>query len=130
MWDSAISREKHRDELGSQFCGKVEFQDSDGNIFENRAVLDWNTFRNTMQVADKPDESDKALAKQLSAIAAVLKGYQDEHGGVWTYSVPADQERRYLEQRAAEAKAAHDHIMAELQRGQKRHQQTEPPESQ
>jgi hypothetical protein len=54
LWDSAIERERHRnkndgrDVLGSRFEGTVEFQDSGGNRYTNRAILDWKTFRNTL----------------------------------------------------------------------------------
>jgi hypothetical protein len=56
LWDSAIEREQHRnkndgrDVLGSRFEGTVTFQDSGGNSYTNRAILDWNSFRNTLSV--------------------------------------------------------------------------------
>lgn len=52
LWDSALEREQHRNEndgrdvLGSRFEGSVKFRDSDGNCYTNRAILDWNSFRN------------------------------------------------------------------------------------
>jgi hypothetical protein len=52
LWDSAIEREQHRnkndgrDVLGSRFEGTVKFKDSGGNNYTNRAILDWNSFRN------------------------------------------------------------------------------------
>lgn len=52
LWDSAIEREQHRsrnggrDVLGSRFEGTVKFRDSSGNRYTNRAILDWNSFRN------------------------------------------------------------------------------------
>lgn len=120
MWDSAIPREDKRDELGSRFEGSVEFQDHDGNKFENRAILDWNTFRNTIELGDTPSESAKAIAEQLSQIGRILKSYQAEHDGIWTYPVPADEQRSYTQQRAAEAKAARDRTMRDLQGRQER----------
>ena len=56
LWDSALEREQHRnkndgrDVLGSRFEGTVKFRDSDGNCYTNRAILDWNSFRNTLSV--------------------------------------------------------------------------------
>jgi hypothetical protein len=56
-WDSAIEREQHRnhndgrDVLGSRFAGTVKFQDSGGNSYTNRAILDWNSFRDTLSVS-------------------------------------------------------------------------------
>jgi hypothetical protein len=56
LWDSAIERAHHRtqnggrDLLGSRFEGTVKFQDSDGNSYTNRAILDWNSFRNALSV--------------------------------------------------------------------------------
>jgi hypothetical protein len=53
LWDSAIERERHHnkndghDVLGSRFEGTVNFQDSGGSSYTNRAILDWNSFRNT-----------------------------------------------------------------------------------
>jgi hypothetical protein len=52
LWDSAIEREQYRnrnggrDVLGSRFEGTVKFRDSEGNRYTNRAILDWNSFRN------------------------------------------------------------------------------------
>jgi hypothetical protein len=54
--DSAIEREQHRnknggrDVLGSRFEGTVMFQDNSGNSYTNRAIMDWNSFRNTLGV--------------------------------------------------------------------------------
>jgi len=78
MWGSAISREDKRDELGSRFVGEVTYEDQDKKQFRSPSILDWDTFWNTMQVADKPDESAMALAKQLAEIASVLKSYTVE----------------------------------------------------
>jgi hypothetical protein len=56
LWDSAIEREQHRnkndgrDVLGSRFEGTVKFQDSGGNNYTNPAILDWNSFHNTLSV--------------------------------------------------------------------------------
>jgi hypothetical protein len=56
LWDSAIEREHFRnkndgrDVLGSRFEGTVEFEDSDGHSYTNQAILDWNSFRNTLSV--------------------------------------------------------------------------------
>jgi hypothetical protein len=122
MWDAATERYGKRDELGSRFKGFVKFQDSRRNKFKNLAILDWDSHFNTIYVADKPDESAKAVAEQLSEIGKILKSYQTENDGVWVYPVPAHEKRDYLEHEAAKGQAARDHIDRELHRGHGRHQ--------
>jgi hypothetical protein len=38
---------------------------------------------------------EDSVAQQLANLAAILKSYQNEHGGVWTYPVAADDERKH-----------------------------------
>jgi hypothetical protein len=114
MWDSAIERISKRDELGSRFEGLVKFEDSRGNKFDNPAILDWDTHFDTNFVADKPDESAKAVAEKLSEISGVLKSYKSEHDGIWIYPVRADTERSYREAESAGHRAISDHITRAL----------------
>ena len=133
IWDSPRRREQLRDkairqkkdvpEFKTRFTGILTFQDRPAkrrNHYRNPIMLDWNAFYNTLAFAkDKPE---KTIAEQIEAVADTLKWYQYEHGGIWTYPVPADDERRYREQRAAEAKAAQDLVKRAFHGGQGRHQ--------
>jgi hypothetical protein len=122
MWDAATERYNKRDELRSRFQGLVKFQDSRRNKFKNLAILDWDSHFDTIYVSDKPDESAKAVAEQLSEIGKILKSYRTEHDGIWIYPVPASEQRDYLQQEAAKRQAARDHINRAVHRGQGRHQ--------
>ncbi len=122
MWDAATERYNKRDELRSRFQELVKFQDSRRNKFKNLAILDWDSHFDTIYVSDKPDESAKAVAEQLSEIGKILKSYRTEHDGIWIYPVPASEQRDYLQQEAAKRQAARDHINRAVHRGQGRHQ--------
>lgn len=122
MWDAATERYNRRDELRSRFQGLVKFQDSRRNKFRNLAILDWGSYFDTIYVADKPDESAKAVVEQLSEIGKMLKSYRTEHDGIWIYPVPAGEQGDYLPQEAVKRQAARDHINGALHRGQGRHQ--------
>lgn len=110
MWDAATQRHDRRDELDSRFEGSVTFEDSRGHKFENPAILDWDTHYDTLYVADKPDESAKAITEKLGEVASILKSYQAEHNGIWIYPVRADDERAYRQAVAAQRNAASDHL--------------------
>jgi hypothetical protein len=135
MWDAATERHNKRAELGSRFEGSVSFEDSRKNNFENPAILDWDTHFDTIYVADKPDESAKAVAEELAEISGVLKSYKHEHDGIWIYPVPVDEERVYREAEAAARKARAEHLHQMIhgaqQRQAQRHtddqQRPEPP---
>jgi hypothetical protein len=114
MWDSAIERHNKRDELGSRFEGLVNFEDSRGHKFNNPAILDWDTHFDTNFVADKPDESAKAVAEQLSEISGVLKSYRNEHDGIWIYPVRAHEERQYLQAESERRQAISQHLKSAL----------------
>jgi hypothetical protein len=110
MWDAATSRHPKRDELGSRFTGVVNFEDRRGKKFDNPAILDWDTHYDTLFVGDSPSESANAVAKEIAGISGILKSYQAEHNGIWTYPVPPDEEREYRQIVAAQMKAQADMI--------------------
>ena len=120
MWDAATQRHDRRDELGSRFEGSVSFEDSRKHKFENPAILDWDTHFDTLYVADKPDESAKAITEKLGEVASVLKSYKAEHDGIWIYPVPADEERQYLQAEAAKRKAQSDRVKRMISGAQER----------
>jgi hypothetical protein len=138
IWDSPRRREQLREEairqkkevpeFKTRFTGTLTFQDRPAKRrkhYRNPIVLDWNAFDNTLAFAE--DKPEKTIAEQIEAVADTLKRYQYEHGGIWTYLIPADEERRYREQRAAEAKADHDLVKRAIGGGQGRHQAASGP---
>lgn len=120
MWDAATQRHDKRHELGSRFEGSVSFEDSRKHKFENPAIFDWDSHFDTLYVADKPDESAKAITEKLGEVASVLNSYKAEHDGIWVYPVPADEERQHLQAKAARVKAASDHIKKVISGAQER----------
>lgn len=94
-WDSGIEREKYKGELQSQFVGRVDFDDRMNPSrprYSNPISLDTNMLRDSMHVTT---EKNRTVEKALYEISGTLKGYKSQHGGIWVYPVPADEERQY-----------------------------------
>lgn len=115
MWDDATEREKHKESLRTQFVGSVSFDDKmvpDKASYSNPISLDTNMFYNTMRVG--VTEKSRTTEKALYEIAGTLKGFTKEHGGVWVYAVPGEDEHQYLDKRAAYLKERHERTMRQL----------------
>lgn len=118
LWDSAVRREEHGSELPSQFVGSVEFYElmnSDKPLHRNPISLDTNMFRNMLRFAE--DDTPQAIADNIAAVASTLASYNNIHDGIWVYTVPGDEERRYRDEQSAQFKAAHEHIKRALHGG-------------
>jgi hypothetical protein len=103
LWDSAVRREKYKGELQTQFVGRVEFDDKlipDKPSVCNPISLDINTFWNTTWIERT---TNKTVEDALYDIAGTLKGYKQEHDGIWVYTVPGDEERQYDDQLRTDA---------------------------
>jgi hypothetical protein len=118
LWDSAINRQEHASELPLKLVGSVEFDESinsDKSPHRNPISLDTNMFRNMLRFAE--DNTPKAIADNIAAVASTLRSYNNIHDRIGVYTVPGDEERRYRDERSAEHKAAHEHIKRALHGG-------------
>lgn len=109
-WDSGIEREEYEGELQTQFVGHVEFDDKmnpDKPSYRNPISLDANMFRDSMHVTT---EKGRSAEKALYEIAQTLKGYTNQHQGVWVYAEPGDAQRQRLADFAAVVKARRSQI--------------------
>jgi hypothetical protein len=120
VWDSAIKRKQHADRLSeNDVTGNVTFWDTinhDSNEkppYNNPIWLDPKMFRNMLRLSSV--EPAEQLSEAIGKVASTLESYKAEHDGIWFYSKPGEEERRYLDERFTEAKAAHESIMRQLQ---------------
>ncbi|MCV7343800.1 hypothetical protein [Mycolicibacterium rhodesiae] len=109
-WDSGIEREEYKGELQSHFVGHVEFDDKmnpDRPSYRNPISLDADMLRDSMHVTT---EKSRTVEKALYEISGTLKGYKSQHGGMWVYTVPGDDERQYYAAVAERRRANREHI--------------------
>lgn len=102
----------------SQFVGSVEFDDSmssDKPPYRNPISLDTNMFRNMLRFEE--DNAPQKIADNIAAVAETLGSYNNIHDGIWVYTMPGDEERRYRDERSAQFKAVHEHIERQLHGG-------------
>lgn len=116
LWNSLTSLDPS--EPPWQFVGSVEFDESmngGSRLPPNPISLDVNMFRNMLRFAE--DNAPQKIADNIATVASTLASYNNIHDGIWVYTVPGDNERRYLDERSAQFKAVHERISRQL-RGQ------------
>ncbi len=93
-WDSGVEREEYEGELQNNFVGHVEFDDKmqGGRAYRNPISLDANMLRDSIRVTTRRSRS---VEDALYKVASTLNKYQSQHGGIWVYTVPAEDERQY-----------------------------------
>jgi hypothetical protein len=103
-----------KSEQPSPFVGSVEFDSmsSDKPPRQHPISLDINMFRNMLRFAE--DNAPQKIADNIAAVAKTLRSYNNIHDGIWVYTVPGDEERRYRDERSAQYRAAHEHIKHQL----------------
>lgn len=109
-WDSGIEREEYEGELQTKFAGRVDFDDAmipPKRSYSNPISLDADMFRDSMHVTT---EKGRSAEKALYEIAKTLKGYTNQHQGVWVYAEPGDAQRQRLADFAAVVKARRSQI--------------------
>jgi len=115
VWDSVVRREKFKGKLQNQYGGFVEFDDRvvgpGKRSYRNPIALDIKMFWNMIWI--ERSES-KTVKDALYDIAGIIKSYTREHDGIWVYTVPGDEERKYKEDLAAYRKGVHDQVLREL----------------
>ena len=115
VWDSVVRRENFKGTLQNQYGGFVEFDDKvDGpgkRSYRNPIALDIKMFWNMMWIERS---GSKTVKDALYDIAGIIKSYTREHDGIWVYTVPGDEERKYKEDLAAYRKGVQDQVMREL----------------
>lgn len=114
MWDDGQEMAEYKGVLPSKFVGSIEFDDkliADKESFSNPISLDTRIFWNSMHAStEKVRSTEKALYK----IADTLDGYKNEHGGMWLYVIPGEEERQYNANRAAHLKERSQRIQRQL----------------
>lgn len=114
MWDDGQEMAHYEGPLPSKFVGSIAFDDKlipDKESFVNPISLDTRMFWNSMRAStEKARSTEKALYK----IADTLDGYKKEHGGMWLYVIPGDEERQYNANRAAHIKERSQRIRRQL----------------
>lgn len=91
-WESGIDIAAHDGELRSNYIGTVEFDDkviADKPSFQNPISLDTNMFRDAHRIST---EKSRTVEKALYEISGTLKGYTNQHKGVWVYTVRGEDE--------------------------------------
>jgi hypothetical protein len=104
-WESGIDIEDYDGELPSNYVGTVCFDDrmnATKPSLINPISLDINMFRDMHRISIN---KGKTVEKALYEISGTLKEFKSQHGGIWVYTVPADEERNYY-QRVKDAIAA------------------------
>lgn len=123
VWDSAVRRENFKGVLTDQYGGTVQFDDKvDGpnkRTYSNPIALDIKMFWNTMWIEQT---KGKSVQNALYDIAETLEGYKQEHDGIWVYTVPGEEERRYRDQLETDSEFAFDVAMEAINR-----EQNQPP---
>ena len=115
VWDSVVRRENFKGKLQNQYGGFVEFDNKvvgpGKRSYRNPIALDIKMFWNMMWI--ERTES-KTVKDALYDIAGTIRSYKREHDGIWVYTVPGDEERKYKEDLAAYRKGVHDQVLREL----------------
>lgn len=97
LWNSLTNLDQN--EPPWQFVGSVEFDQSITGgkpLPPNPISLDANMFWNMLRFAD--DNAAQKIADNIAAVASTLASYNSIHDGIWVYTVPADDERRYRDE--------------------------------
>jgi hypothetical protein len=113
LWNSLITLDK--DQPPWQFVGSVQFDQSmnaDKSLPPNPISLDTRMFWSMLRMAE--DNAPQRIADNIAAVARTLASYNNIHDGIWVYTVPGDDELRYLNDNWAKIRAAHDHISRQL----------------
>jgi hypothetical protein len=116
LWNSLTT--VNLSEPASPPIGSVEFNrsmNSEEAPLRNPISLDINMFRNMLRFAE--DNVPEKIADNIAAVAKALRSYNNIHDGIWVYTVPGDEERRYRDERSAGYKAVHECIKRALHDG-------------
>lgn len=114
MWDDGQEIAEYKGVLPSKFVGSIAFDDKlipDKESFSNPISLDTRMFWNSMRTST---EQARSTEKALYKIADTLDGYKNEHGGMWLYVIPGEEERQYNANRAAHFKERSQRIRRQL----------------
>jgi hypothetical protein len=98
-----------------QFVGSVEFDElmnGGRRLPPNPIALDVNMFRNVLRFAE--DDIPQKIADNIATVASTLGSYSNIHDGIWVYTVPSDDERKYRDQQSAHFRALHERTIRQL----------------
>jgi hypothetical protein len=116
LWNSLTTM--NLSEPPSHFGGFVEFDESmntDKPPRRHPISLDIKMFWNMLRFAE--DNAPQKIADNIATVAETLRSYNNIHDGIWVYTVPGDDERRYRDEKSAQFKAAREHVERQLHGG-------------
>ncbi|WP_063009371.1 hypothetical protein [Nocardia nova] len=106
-WDYAPER-LQAEGLATRHEGTVAYTDSQGKPYTTKAVLDWDTLKDTIRMEVKTvHHVAKLLQRQndlLESMTRALNNFGSENSGVWVYAADAAPEAQRRERRQAERK--------------------------